>query len=485
MKMIKKITMLMLSLCLTISCFSMSAYAANGKIMFTDPSATEGQTVEVKGVVERTDGTGFGKIVITMTYDTTLLKCKSGNGVIEPQPGIITYMGDATNETGKRHEFKIQFEALKEGTAKLQITQATVKAVTGSILDYTKGNSTITIVAAAVEDTTTTPSVPVAGNGDKVKVHGKEYTVSNTFPEDEIPNGYTKATLEYGVGTYNVVYSETSGMYLAYLVNAENLGRFFMYMEEDATFAPFEQITISDNVTIALLVDTSDIVLPKEYNETTVVLNGQEFPAWHSTEDKDFYVIYAINNSGEKSLYRLDNVEATYQRFTAPEVVEEKKEGSTFVDTLGSFMQKHMDRVILGTGIGFLMLVVIIVILGVKLYNRNAELDEIYDDEEETEDDVMLALDDEDEEGDEEPEDDSETDSETDPAIELFVQEGMKEVFPEEEPDEDAEIREMKKLVEALPKALAEEETAKDSAEFYDEEDIFENFSIDFIDLDD
>ena len=493
MKTMKKIATLILAMSLAIACFAMPVYAANGKIMFTDPTAKTGENVEVKGVIKRTDGNGFGKVEVTMTYDATMLKFVSGNGVAESQAGTIVYVGDATNDTGARHEFKMQFTALKEGSTKLEVSNAVVKSVSGSNLNYTKGASTITIAkgegTVAIPDTTT-PST----EGTTVEVNGTEYTISNEFPEAEIPVGYTKDTLEYGDGTYNVVYNETTGIRLAYLISAESQAKFFMYMEEDATFAPYEQIAISDSATIVLLSDISEVKLPDTYKKTSVVLNGEEFPAWHNTEDTDFYILYALNNKGEEGLYQLDNAEMTYQRFAAPEVKEEKGMDS-FIGKLSALLENHLDYVILGTGLGFLVFVIIIVILGVKLYNRNAELDEIYDEydlndddeeddddeyDDETDDDVMLDLEDEAYEEDAEAEEESFSDAQT----EIFVQEGMKEVFPEEDAAVE-ESEEIKKIEDALPEIFAEMAEEEKEEEFLDEEEAFENFSIDFIDLDD
>ena len=102
MKMMKKLATLLLAICLVVPCFSMVSFAADGKIMFTDPSTKVGETLEVTGVVSKSRG-NFGKIEITMTYDTDYLKFKSGNGIVEAQAGEITYTGDATNETGSRN----------------------------------------------------------------------------------------------------------------------------------------------------------------------------------------------------------------------------------------------------------------------------------------------------------------------------------------------------------------------------------------------
>ena len=533
MKMMKKLATLLLAICLVVPCFSMVSFAADGKIMFTDPSTKVGETLEVTGVVAKSSG-NFGKIEITMTYDTTYLKFKSGDGIVEDEAGEITYTGDATHETGSRKEFKITFDVLKAGTTKLQIKNATIKNVAGAVLDYTKGSSTITIAegegTTATDPVVDTPS-DVTG-ASVVDVNGKTYTISNTIPTNAIPEGYVASTLEYDLVKYNVVYSESFGLYLAYMYDSDNVGGFFMYVEEDATFAPYEEITISDDIRIALLSDVSEIELPDEYvSQDVMSANGYEFPAWKNEENPDFIVLYAINNNGEKSLYQLDNAEGTYQRFNAPEVVHEEL-NNTFIGKLSDLLENHLDYVILGTGIGFILFVIIIVILSVKLYNRNAELDEIYDeygldDEDDDESDSDYEeIDYENDYDDDEDEDDEDGDKE----MEMLVQAGMKEVFPEDDEEEDEVPLEVEKAVEekveeetikvvvptpaqevisntveipiekvaekiaenedTLGAALAKQKEAANEEGFLDDDeddddDILENFSMDFIDLDD
>ena len=538
MKAMKKLAVLALTVCLAVPCFSMFVYAADGKIMFTDPSTKVGETVEVKGVVEKTSG-NFGKIEITMTYDTTMLTFKSGDGATESSKGTVKYVGDATNDVGKRKEFVLKFDALKKGTTALSVSEATVKNVSGTVLNYTKGSSKITIAAGEGGITEVTGTLSEA----TVDVNGETYKFADAVPQNEIPEGYVAATLEYDLVKYNVVYNENTGLYLAYLVNADNVGALFMYVEEDATFDPFETIAISDRTTIAVLSDVSGIVLPKEYKKTQVVLRDREFPAWQSKEDPDFCIIYAIDNYGQKSLYQLDNAQDTYQRFTAPEVVADDKDTS-LIGKISEVFEKHMDTVVLGTGLGFLLFVVIIVILSVKLYNRNAELDEIYDeygisDKDDTENDVLLGLDEE-EDDEEEPyvsippylvKEEEKVDKEA----EFLVQEGMREVFPEEDIVEEDIVQEVEQkilseemsVVEEMSQEFifdAQEEDEEEEVAFVvpqkekkepddivisipepehkadslskvlaeqmvdekeeDDDEFFENFSVDFIDLD-
>jgi hypothetical protein len=487
MKILKKVAIFMMAICLLVPCFSMVSFAADGKIMFTDPSCKTGETVEVKGVVEKSSGT-IGKIEITMTYDTAKLKFNSGNGITESESGVITYQGDATNDTGSRKEFVIKFDALQIGTAEIKIQSATIKDVRGTTKNYTKGSSKVTISQG---ETVVTP--PTSSSEALVDVDGQDYKFADAVPENEIPEGYAAAVLNYDLVDYNVVYSEGTGLYLAYLINSENVGDLFMYIEEDATFIPYESIKISEETTIALLRDVTGIKLPVEYKETEVVINEHAFPAWQNADEPSFCIIYAMNGNGVKSLYQMDSEEGTYQRFYAPDVVEEQKE--TWLTKLSEVLNKHLDTVILVTGLGFLLFILIIVILSIKLYNRNMELDEIYEE--------YGLGDEEDKAVSKEKEDDDEDDDdasyyertqaldeeETDPEMEMLVQEGMKEVFPEEELQEsmqDVIEVQAEEEVQVEETSLAQALEQQKEAELFDDDEILlEDFAVDFIDLED
>lgn len=413
MKMMKKVATLLLAVCLVVPCFSMLTYARNA-IMFEDPSTKVGETLTLKGVVELDNNIEDRKVV--MTYDTSMLKFKDGNNVTEDAPGQLTY--SATGEAGgKRVEFLMNFDVLKEGTTKVEVTSHEVYNTSDARVTCQQGSSTITI--AAGEAPAVTPDEPTAEEPTDataiVDVNGVSYTFSDNFTEEDIPQGFVAGTIEYAGTEHKVVLQENSGLTLGYLIDAEGTGEFFVYVVENATFAPYETINISESTTIVLLTTVEDVFLPETYVESTVTVNGVEFPAWQSAEEPDYCVLYAMNHLGEKSLYRFDIKEGTYQRFEAP-VVEQEEEKTSMFGSLTDMLQNHLDYVILAGGLGFILFVIIVIILSVKLYNRNAELDELYDeygidldDEEEEEDadvfdNMVINIDDEDDEDDEEAE---------------------------------------------------------------------------------
>lgn len=482
MKMLKKIAVVVLAVCLLLPCFSMMSFAANdGKIMFTDhnnPSIETGTTVKIKGVVQKSRG-DFGKIEITMTYDTSRLNFKTGDNVTKLSDGKIQYTGDGTNVTGNRIEFYMTFEALKAGTTTLKIESATVKSVSGTVLDYENGSSSITITGEAV-----TPSGNTTTSELTETIDGVTYSVGTEVPSNEIPEGYESQQL---FDKYPAIYNADKNLYLVYMINEENVGTLFMYDEENGEFSPYEEIKISGTKSIVLLSNVDSVEMPKSYKKTEVTtMSGNKFPAWTNEEKPDFCVVYALNDSGEKVFYQMDTKEMTYQRV---EIVAEEdvEESEGWVDKLNAAVQGHLDTFVLGAGVALLIFIVIIIVLSVKLFNRNAELDEIYeeygiDEESKTEDDVELEVDEED--------DDEYYDEEPIVDANIFLQEGMKELFPEEEipVQEEPVVPVVKQPVveekeDTLGSILAQQQGEKQS--YFDDDDDFENFSLDFIDLDD
>ncbi len=500
MKMMKKVAISILAVCLILPCFSLVSKAANdGKIMFTDhksPAVETGSTVEVKGVVEKAKG-NFGKIDITMTFDSSMLSFQSGDGVTKLSDGKIQYIGDATSDVGTRKEFFMKFKALKAGTAVIEIESATIKSVAGDVLDYKKGSSTIVITGDPV----------ASGSGTATEmteeINGKEYFVAEEVPENEIPEGYEEAQL---LDKYNAVYNEKKNLYLVYMIDAEEVGHLFMFDEQDATFYPYEEIKVSEEASIVLLGNVSSAVLPEKYQKTEVsTLSGNTFPAWQSDENPGFCLVYALNDQGQRMFYQMDIEENTYQRFYVT-TEESGNDTDGWFGKFNAFLQEHLDYFLLGTGLGLLVLVVIVIILSVKLYNRNAELDELYEEygisvDDEVEDDILLDLDEE--EDSEEEDDDYEIAS--DIPTDLYLQEGMKELFSEEpeevkipEVEPKVTVKEVEPIVkgvepvvkpvegveDSLGAVLAQQKEDDDEDTFFDDE-TFDNFSLDFIDLDD
>ena len=539
----KKIIIFILAVCLLAPCASLLTYAANeGRIELVDYTGNNrlntGTVVGLKGALKRQAGT-WGEIEIKFTYDATMLEFQDSEGVELLSEGTLVYKGDASGDNGNRKEFVLNFKPLKAGTTVLTVKEASVKDKDGNAVDYPAGaTGTIEIVGETVAPTV--KEEPSAGVS--VQVQGKQYQLVAEFPEKEMPAGFTATEIQYGEEKYNGAYStHYAGLKLAYLTDEEGKGRFFIYDEAEDAFSPFEMLQISDITTIVLLFDVDNVKVPDGYEKTTVTSpDGWNLPAWQNKDQEEGYcIIYALNNNEERVLYQVDYSEHTYQKFTM--ITEETQKEVGLSSKLGALFENHLEKVILGAAVIVLIFLIVIIVLSVKLYNRNAELDEIYDEygldededadknEDDFDEDFVLDLSDFDDEEVEEAEavetidevattegekeveiliQPAEVKVDEDPVIEepkeirkvesdLFLQAGMQELFPSATEETDlTEEKLMSSALEEIESSLEDKEKKADTLgvileqqkqtkkeEEYDE--LLENFSLDFIDLDD
>ncbi len=430
MKLAKKLATMLMCVCLVVPCFSMMVSAATpGTIKVDSVSAKAGEevTVALKAKVDA----GIGNRTITISYDSQLLQFVSGSNVTKVSDGELKYESiEGINSLYSEKELaSMTFKALSEGTATVKVKTYDIKS--SFDLSWTCHDGKVTI-----------------GGGTSV---APETTEPSDDTQTETPSDDTE-TQEPADDT------EVSGT--------------------DA------EVVISNSTTITLITDVSNVILPERYAETTVKMDGVEYPAWQDTENTDMYILYAYSSNGIESLYRYDTLENTYQRFETP--AEEKVESVVGTNWLNIFGDKA-NYVVIGAGALLALFIIIIIVLSVKLYNRDAELDDVYDelDEalaekealkkaqpkaketqfvqrkvEETEDDVVLTADIEEDEDDDEVE------------VEFFVQEPEETLFVEEELP----------VVEEVPVQKVEE-YYDDEDDFYD--DLDGDFSVSFIDLDD
>lgn len=372
MKVGKKISSVLLALCLLVPCFSMVAYAADGKISFSDPQAKVGKVVEVKCAV-RSNGGSLGDVEVNLNYDSEALSFESGDGAESNEEGSVTCIG---NGGSSEQIFMLSFEALKEGSTQITVAGATVTSSDGSELTLDEGNSTIKISKGKSSKS----KKKKGGSADDVQVEidGTAYMLTDDFPEGDIPDGYERMMVTLDGQERQMVVNPNSGVTLAYLLNGD-AGDFFLYNEEDATFAPYEELVISDKMSIILLSDTSAVNLPSDYKEAELTLDDKSFPVWQKAGEEGYYVLYAMNSNGEKDYYRYDAEENTYQKFTPESGGEKKEKSSGLLGKAERFIEKYIQKIVLFGGLGLLVIIVLILVLGIKLHNRNAELDELYE----------------------------------------------------------------------------------------------------------
>ena len=380
MKLRKKISAVILAICLCVPFLSTNVFAADGRISFTDPQTAVGDSVEVKCVLRTTTGS-MGNVSVGLAYDPDSLKFESGDGVTDNGNGSLTYEGQGG---AAEVSFSVKFQALKEGTAKVSVSSSTVTSSEGTAYTLESGTSTVTIAEGDPSKITDTSDTGSSENDVEVKVDGKTYTLTDAFEDKDIPSGYSRTKVSLDGKDHEMVVNAKDSIYLGYLKDADGKGAFFLYDKDNATFSAYEEISISDTTSIILLNDESKVKLPSQYKKAKLTLNGEEFPVWQDTDNEDYYIMYAMNSDGDTGYYQYDSAENTYQRFTGDtssdsSAAAKKSSGNTIVDKLQNIVENHFPVAVLVIGLTAIFALVLLIVLGIKLHHRNAELDELYD----------------------------------------------------------------------------------------------------------
>lgn len=382
MKRLKRITALLLLVCLCVPCIPMITYAADVKIAFTDLETAVGETFTVRCKVSST-GASIGDVTLKMSYDTSYVQFMSGDGgVTQESAGQLIYQGTGDSDT---LQFEMEFQALQEGQMRMSLNEADVLSQSGTSMESSLGYSDITIGEGD-------PSkiVSLAPEGPEVEVNGEQYTLSENFTEADIPSGFAAGTITYGGESYNGAVQSNGDMRLAYLVDDAEAGSFYVYDETNVVFTGFEQVIISDQSYIVLLQEDDSLSIPSRYQKKKLTLNGHDFPAWQDTQNTDYYLVYALNQEGAKGVYRYDSVDGTYQRFFEEDPdtgnIDVEEESGGLFGNISDYMRNHIDQFLIGAGMLLVLGLVFVIIIGVKLHNRNAELDEVYEELEVRED---------------------------------------------------------------------------------------------------
>lgn len=383
MRKIKKLVVTFLAICLMCPGLSVITEAATAELRFADPSTTVGAEVEVK--TKLSSVSSLQSMEATLTYDKSELKFISGDNATAKDGTIkISWTG-----TGTTAEFNLKFQALKEGTSNIEVSSATGTATDGSTLEITQGSSAVTIGAgdpSLIKDDTedqSEDSKTTVADGPVVKVNGKKYVVGSEFSEELIPDGFKKGEMTFEGSKYTVITQEASGINAMYLTEkSSGDSDFFLYNSDDGSFSPFEEVEIAKDRYIIPLMNDGKLKLSSRYQKTTLTLNGKEFDTWQDTKDAEYCIVYALNSDGEKTTYRYDTTDGTYQKYS-PEsqgtTSGNKNNGKGLWGKILNFVEEFLDIVVIIAIALFLLVLLMFIVTAIKLRHRDLELDDLYD----------------------------------------------------------------------------------------------------------
>ena len=271
------------------------------------------------------------KAPATSSAEAALSSLKISPGTLSPafSPNVTSYTAQvgasvdklAVSASAKDSKAKV----LVSGDSGLKVGANTVVCKVTAEDGQTTKSYTITVnkldtvdVPSEAETGAETDAVgttPVVTNGLDVEIDGVSYTVATEFDASLLPEGYTQSTCTYGGS--EVQCGNGNDLTLLYLQGADGNGAFYIYIPESGVLSPYVTIDVTAKSILVLPPDES-VQIPDGFMETTIQLNGTykvQGWVWKSDEQQKYCVVYGMNESGEKSLYRYDIAEKTFQRY--------------------------------------------------------------------------------------------------------------------------------------------------------------------------
>ena len=287
-------------------------------------------------------------------------------------------------------------------TANPSDSKASVTSVTGND-SLEVGDNTVSVVVTAEDGSTATYNIVVTrraeddpDNSDKQQdlkkfdVNGTEWTMVNDIPEDMVPEGFEHSKTAIDGLEYNTLHG-TFGDLTLVMLQSDNGNSLFVY--DAAQNAAYQYVRInSESHFIVLLLPKVDDV-PDGYDEVSLSIEGKGVATAYQKKDdqsdemaKDFYLVYAMNDSGESGFYTYDSAEGTYIRtnVTTPTVSQEINDNSEHEIVSGIANKYLVLAAILVVVIIILLLLLVVFAAKNKKYKvLSEEADDNQDDDDE------------------------------------------------------------------------------------------------------
>lgn len=313
------------------------------------------------------------------------------------------------------------------GTVSLSVGENVIEIVVKAE-NGVKATYKITVTRLAQDEETTDPSESETqttetedGTDTALEWNGQVLQPAEDVPDEVVPADFEKTTIILNNVETPCLTFANGELKVLYLSNAEGTEGLYVYDEAQKIVYPFVKIESEKNYVMVLLPDAANAPAPENYSACTLsidgkgIINAYQFiqPAtttettgatsWFGPETfyaaepvaTDFYLIYCMNNSGEKGWYVYDSVEGTFQRYLGsvhtpvtgtegadPGVTNSGVDSNELANQLEN--AKRMQLLIICVS-AFVIIVLIVIIVNLALKNRSDEDDDYFGDEEDDE----------------------------------------------------------------------------------------------------
>lgn len=345
MKKIQNTLMILLSICLLVTGYSVTVEAAAGSASLSGGSGQVGSTVTVSGTI-KSSKTAIGAATVTLSYNPEALQYVSGSGGTNGGSGSAVYAGYGDG-SAKSLKFTMKFKILKEGSHKITgvadaynfdevqlsiggfSTTVTGKVAETNTADDDKKSGNTKLSSLKVYPGTLSPAFSANTRSYTVQVPEgtTEITVSAT-PQSTKAKFYVTGTsnLKPGNNTVKVVVTAENGTAKSYNITvvcpgSENKPEEPKEPEEPEEPKEPETQVLIDNVNYTICEDFKETDIPEGFVKTTITYDGKAF-AGVSREKGNLQLLYMKNESDSKAFFLYNSETKSFYPFLMMQISE-------------------------------------------------------------------------------------------------------------------------------------------------------------------
>ena len=342
-----------------------------------------------------TDGTtdGSSTAQTTQSSDNTLKSIVLSNGSLSPafSPKTKNYTATVDNSVTSLSISATPTDQTAKvtsvsGNDNLQVGEntitITVKAENGVTAKYT--------IVVTRRDATDPENSEAQEEKKSYEINGSNWGISTEITEEEVLQDFTLSSILIDNLEYPCLSFNNGSLDLIKMVSEDGLNTgFFVYDKDQGAIYPFAKISGEKHYVIILMPDVADV--PSDYAEVTLAIEGKADVTAYQKADDELYLIYCINDRGEKGWYQYDPVEETYIRYVAPvETVEQVVEAQNPDTALQAEVANlKLERTIILAVCGIILVILLIIIIALAIRVANSRKDVLRELEEEDSEDEL------------------------------------------------------------------------------------------------
>lgn len=305
-------------------------------------------------------------------------KTKNYTATVDNSVTSLSISATPTNQTAKVTSVSGN-DNLQVGENTITIT---VKAENGVTATYT--------IVVTRRDATDPENSEAQEEKKSYEINGSNWGISTEITEEEVLQDFTLSSILIDNLEYPCLSFNNGSLDLIKMVSEDGLNTgFFVYDKDQGAIYPFAKISGEEHYVIILMPDAADV--PSDYAEVTLAIEGKADVTAYQKADDELYLIYCINDRGEKGWYQYDPVEETYIRYVAPvETVEQVVEAQNPDTALQAEVANlKLERTIILAVCGIILVILLIIIIALAIRVANSRKDVLRELEEEDSEDEL------------------------------------------------------------------------------------------------